>query len=367
MTEIDIPQVMNWLICGENQLTHLDVSHCAKLETLDCSSNAREITVDIGNTFDLSTLPGFDVTRASNWRGGTVAGTILTVDAGCTKVSYTYDVDGATGDKTESFTLLVEMKSNNNTLILDADEAEKFGTIWVDGKPYQGTEKDGKYYIELPDDDRKFAATFTYNQSSSDPHHNYPTGMKVWILTHDDTGYKPIYIPDFDDILQYFGASIRMTGEKGIRMITGIPASKRNALITASLAGYTLEEYGTVIAFADQMTGGSLTLEDSYAKANYAYKRGVSDAIFAQSNGNIQFTNVLVGFTMEQCKEDIAMRPYMKVKDNEGNVSVIYGGIVYRSIGYIAWQNRDVYPKGSDGYNYIWDIINAVYGDNLPS
>lgn len=256
--------------------------------------------------------------------------------------------------------------TNENTLVLDEAQFGNASVLWIDGIQYRITDSDrvdGKIYLDLPDTERKILTTHTYNTGASNLHQVYPTGMKVWKLNNDGTSYTATELKEFANILQYCGSSIRMTGVKGIRMITGVPDGQRNALLSGNLAGYTLEEYGTVIGFAGEV-GDNLTLENG--RSNYAYKRGVSDAIFAQSGGKTQYTNVLVGFTMEQCKEDIAMRPYMKVKDSEGNVSVIYGGIVYRSIGYIAWQNRDVYPQGSDGCNYIWDIINAVYGDNQP-
>ena len=39
-----------------------------------------------------------------------------------------------------------------------------------------------------------------------------------------------------------------------------------------------------------------------------------------------------------------------------------YGGIVYRSIGYITYQNRNVFEPGTEEHNYIWAIIHYVYG-----
>lgn len=42
-------------------------------------------------TFDLNTLPGFDVSKASDWKNGTVDGNILTVKEGVENVTYTYD------------------------------------------------------------------------------------------------------------------------------------------------------------------------------------------------------------------------------------------------------------------------------------
>ena len=38
-----------------------------------------------------------------------------------------------------------------------------------------------------------------------------------------------------------------------------------------------------------------------------------------------------------------------------------------RSIGYIAYQNRAVFDPGTDAYQYVWEIIHAVYGDQYDS
>ena len=116
------------------------------------------------------------------------------------------------------------------------------------------------------------------------------------------------------------------------------------------------------------MVNDSLTLEDSYARSNYAYNKSMgTDPVFKDAGDTIQYTNVLVGFTLEQCSMDLAMRPYIKLADESGNEITIYGGIVYRSIGYIAYQNRNSFAPGTDAYAYIWDIIHYVYGDTYDS
>ncbi|MCM1567851.1 MAG: fibronectin type III domain-containing protein [Roseburia sp.] len=94
--------------CSDNNLSSLDVSGCPALETLSCSDNIYSMPRSLDNTYDLSKLPGnFDVSRASDWQGGSVEGNILTVDAEVEQVTYTYDVDGSNGDKTEEFTLKI--------------------------------------------------------------------------------------------------------------------------------------------------------------------------------------------------------------------------------------------------------------------
>jgi hypothetical protein len=77
----------------------------------------------------------------------------------------------------------------------------------------------------------------------------------------------------------------------------------------------------------------------------------------------MQYTNVLVNFSDEQCKKDIALRPYMILEDTEGQPLTLYGGIVTRSIGYIAYQNRNTFEFGTEAYGYVWNIIHNVYGD----
>ena len=82
------------LDCRWNQLTSLDLSANPKLSFSHCSTNNNtyRLTLDASRTLDLTTLPGsFDVTKASYWSGGTVSGTVLTVDGGAEQVTYSYD------------------------------------------------------------------------------------------------------------------------------------------------------------------------------------------------------------------------------------------------------------------------------------
>ena len=89
--------------------------------------------------------------------------------------------------------------------------------------------------------------------------------------------------------------------------------------------------------------------------------------MFASPGNLIQYTNVLVGFTLDQCKEDIAMRPYIILEDGEGNQITLYGGTIYRSIGYIAYQNRSVFQPKTAAYDYVWELIHHVYGDQYDA
>ena len=112
LTELNVEQngSLTSLICNDNQLTTLDLSQNHSLSNLNCAKNRlacldvtgisgtitadgnrRPIAVRTDGKFDLATLPGFDVSRATGWNGGTVSGTILTVENGKDEVSYQYN------------------------------------------------------------------------------------------------------------------------------------------------------------------------------------------------------------------------------------------------------------------------------------
>ena len=107
LTSLDVSAntALKDLDCRWNQLTSLDLSANPKLSLSHCSTNNNtyRLTLDESRTLDLTTLPGsFDVTKAGYWSGGTVVGTVLTVDGGAEQVTYSYDCGN---DITAYFTL----------------------------------------------------------------------------------------------------------------------------------------------------------------------------------------------------------------------------------------------------------------------
>ena len=230
--------------------------------------------------------------------------------------------------------------------------------VEIDGVGYDPDEN-GDVYV--PTKDAKLALIYEYNKLGGDVHEQYPVGMKLALLTYTDKGYQAEYPAVLQNLLHYAGSSIRITGKKGIRMITGIDTKQRDQLIQGS-AGYTLLEYGTLVAWDYEIYGTVLTLEHPSAKTAFAYKKGEADPVYKVTSSDTQFTNVLVGFSNDQCVPDLSMRPYMKLQDKDGNVLTVYGGVVHRSIGYIALQNRKAFQPGTDSYEYIWSIIHHVYG-----
>ena len=56
----------------------------------------------------------------------------------------------------------------------------------------------------------------------------------------------------------------------------------------------------------------------------------------------------------------------MILADTDGNEITLYGGIVQRSIGYIAAQNANTFDPITEAgaYNFIRDMIRHVYGED---
>ena len=78
-----------------NPLTSMNLGDSGSTMEVKFDNNPYPIEVSAAEkTFDLNTLPGFDVSKASGWTNGTVSGNILTVDANASTVTYTYDCGG---------------------------------------------------------------------------------------------------------------------------------------------------------------------------------------------------------------------------------------------------------------------------------
>ena len=119
LTKLDVSKntTLFYLGCFNNQLTSLDISN-TKINTLNYQGNNYQIVVDNDRAFDLSTLPGnFDVTKTSDWSGGTVNGNMLTVDSDKDTVTYKYDCGKG---KSVTFTLKWQYKDADYTKVNEA-------------------------------------------------------------------------------------------------------------------------------------------------------------------------------------------------------------------------------------------------------
>ena len=138
------------LFCGNNQLTGLDVSNNSVLTTLSCGGNTRTVAAVQGK-FDLRALAadGFDISRADNWKGGTVGDGILTATSDT--VTYIYDLGNG---QTETFTLRITEGMAAPTLkVSNVASTGKIKLTWEKVKGaakyevYRATSKTGTYSL----------------------------------------------------------------------------------------------------------------------------------------------------------------------------------------------------------------------------
>ena len=171
LTELNVKQNggLISLICNDNQLTTLDLSHNHSLSKLNCAKNRlacldvtgisggtitangnrRPIAVRTDGKFDLTTLPGFNVGKATNWNGGSVSGTILTVENGKDEGSYQYNCGNGVKPTfifetslpinknnfpDDSFRNYIKTYKAGGRDVLTVEEQRKVETIEVEGK-----------------------------------------------------------------------------------------------------------------------------------------------------------------------------------------------------------------------------------------
>ena len=274
-----------------------------------------------------------------------------------------YMVRGDSGHlDTEPESVTVTIKPTKR--LLDLTGLNLAGDITIDGVDYPIEASNDTLYVTIPETGDLFTYYGYKNIWASNEHSNYPTSMSVYAIERTPTGSTAREITELQDLLTYAGCSIRISGKQGIRMITALDEATKKALTGKGLAGYTLEEYGTVVSWTDALGNGSfLRLGESYARSNYAYRKGEADPVFARKNGIIQYTNVLVleNLTEADYDKDLTLRAYIQLRNTEtGETVTLYGGTVTRSIYYVARQNADTYKPGTAGYKFVHKIIDAV-------
>lgn len=234
-------------------------------------------------------------------------------------------------------------------------------TVYVDGEEVaMQVSSDGKTgSLPLSGDEPKSIVMYEYNTSdTSDMSKVYPTAMHTWLVKVENGKYTVQRFYGLDNLLIYSGCSIRVSGNKGIRMITGMSSNVKAALTGSGISGYKLVEAGTLLSWAS--SAPNPTLETRGVSRGKAYVAGSSNPVFATSGGIEYYTNVLTGnFSASQCRNALAMRPYVILKDASGQEFAVYGGTVQRSISYIAKQNEDKFAPGTSAYNYIHQLING--------
>ena len=362
----DIPKATDWKtytvyykVAGDNNHNDTEAkSLTAEIVPFKIQTQPQPVAIGYGNDAEMSVVLNTSLNEqiSYQWYQGTDEGGVELTDATESTLtilkpcagSYTYVCKITCGDYFKY--------SDPITVTVNPAQVENVNLsgYWAEGGE---REIEPNETVKLTNPSSRLLTTYTYKQGTSTAaHENYPTGMQVFKL---DENNQPEEIPALENLLQYSGCSIRITGKPGIRMITSLTKEAKELLKKGELAGYTLEAYGTVAQWSKNLGEKPLTL--STGNSNYAYKKGVSDPVFANVGNLTQYTNVLVWDSLPdaQLAQDILMRPYI-ILSKDGETVTLYGGTVSRSIGYVAQQNADTFPVGSAGYNYVHDIIDRA-------
>lgn len=119
------------LDCSDNELTSLDLSKNTKLQLLNAEGNQLDIVLDEQNCFDLSTLPGFDLTKASDWTSCARIGNNLTFKQ--QEVTYTYATgySGANADADLQSVIFSLMADRDPSVGNEVSDLQSQGRIYA--------------------------------------------------------------------------------------------------------------------------------------------------------------------------------------------------------------------------------------------
>ena len=233
--------------------------------------------------------------------------------------------------------------------------------IFVDGVAY--TIENNKVLIdrELAKKSAMFVTTYEYGSGTAG---EYPTAMYVWFVEgvdNDGDGICDTYaaerVSELDNFFKYEGTSIRVGSAKnGIRFFSSVDTDDAadlmsGKLITSgSLEGATMTSAGTWF----KKVGGTKEARSEV----YGGSVGSTFRTFQKAEGRNWFTGVLTGLdtTPETIISDIQSRPYAELKVGNETVT-LYGGILTRSIFYVANQNKDTFAEGSAHDKFIEKLI----------
>lgn len=229
-------------------------------------------------------------------------------------------------------------------------------TLYIDGVEYTTTAKNGVLSTKLTGSAGKTVIMYKYNENG------IPVGMYVWELSYAEGVCTATAVPELEDLLTYLGFSIRVDGSVGIRFKTGISVDTRAAL-QSGLAGYTLNEYGTLVMRQDARDEHPFIKGDSYVSSgrSYWYDNGLHDIIFETRGGKYRFTSVLVDLPTDRYPVEYAFRGYIILQKGEEAVT-LYGPPVARSISYVAGQIivSNEFTSGGVAHNSVMNILKAV-------
>lgn len=229
-------------------------------------------------------------------------------------------------------------------------------TVWIDGVPYTPQNDNGTWVVKLANGKAKSAVVYSYDSAG------IPTGMYVWTLTYQSGAYTATAQPALKDLLSYHGFSVRVSGDPGIRVKSGIAADVKTTLTQTGVDGYKLKEYGTLVSDKTDPVGSPLVKGGNGVLTGMSYgtdaKGQKLDMVYETVEGRQRFTSVLVGLPKAQYSTVYAFRAYAVLEKN-GAECVVYGPIMSNSMTSLAQRILEdgIYEKDSPEDVYLRRIL----------
>ena len=232
--------------------------------------------------------------------------------------------------------------------------------LWVDGVAVSGTNANGTVAATIHEATAKTAVMYKLRSSGT------PQEMYAWILSYSASGgYTATPLPaSMQNLLTYHGCAIRVTGNTGLRFISGVDQTLRTQLLGAGVEGFRLVEYGTVVINNNSIGVYPFTKDGVAAKYGRSYWDANNDYYINITGGRIQFASVLVDIQPSNYNWYYGFRPYAVVE--KGGVQyTLYGGQVSRSMYHVAKQiiAAGEFAQGSSAYAFVNNIVKTVKGN----
>ncbi|MBO5106308.1 MAG: hypothetical protein J6C29_05370 [Clostridia bacterium] len=175
----------------------------------------------------------------------------------------------------------------------------------------------------------------------------------------------------FDAVVVHGGTSLRKENEAASSGASSAQAIRYKFTVAGDLIanaqtdGYWLEEYGAIVARADQLEGHAY--DPIFGATAYSIKQGVAynktagtNIVFDENeNGDITFTAALYNIPGEQYGTDLAVRPYAKFMNSNGDTYIRYGATWYACVFDVAKAILDDGNADADDVNYVNNTLLA--------
>ncbi len=174
--------------------------------------------------------------------------------------------------------------------------------------------------------------------------------------------------PAGDDMIAHPGVSIRKNTESAYGQALRYKFTIDGDIIANAQAdGYELVEYGTVVALVDDLAGHAadpiLNATSYTVRTGVAYDtaNGINKQFAVDANSNVTYTAALYNIPTANYGADIAVRPYAKFKNAEGESYIRYGTTRIASVFAVVEEVL----AGSNADDIAYVNVTMLVGDVL--